>query len=385
MPHAGRHDVRQQLRVSGRVASQRRPRRPAIGAPGQQRLRGRLADARAVAIGRRSAGERQERAGGLERALAVARFQEGGAEVILRRALHARVGGRPLERQAARVPVEHGELTEQGRVVEVDDLGRPQHFGRARRLEVCLLEKRERPGRQARPRVHADELLPHERRRPRADVLQHGVGERHRSRLRDPGPAVDRRQRGLCLRVPRLEGVPERARRRGILAKEMREAEVRHGLRPEAGLDAGLGGEALQDLDGVRGPSALEQRLTEVQARQAAGAGPANGGDGPQILQLDRCGGLRELSVELGGTEIHDAKGERGGRLPARVQRGQRRLQGAGGVPVMTLVVELHRARHGVVRRPRRRRREHRERHQQRGTPAGRHQSFSLATKIWSH
>ncbi len=344
-----------------------------------------MSDEGAIAIGRRSAGERQEGARGLKRALDVARFQEGGAEVILRRAPHARVGGRPLERQAARVPVEHGELTEQRRVVEVDGLGRPQHFGRARRLEVRLIDERERSGRQARSRVHADELLPDERRRPLADFLQDRVGERHRSRLRDPGPAVDRRQGGLCLRVPRLEGVPERPRRRDILANEMREAEVSPGLRPEAGLDAGLGGESLEDLDGLRGPSALQQGLTEVEAREAAGARPANGGERFQVLQLHRCGRLRELSMELGGPEIDDTEGERGGRLPGRVERGQRRLQRAGGVPVVTLLVELRRARDGVVRRPRRRRREHREGHQQRGTPAGRHQSFSFATKIWSH
>src|SRR5439155_11723387 len=116
-----------------------------------------------------------------------------------------------------------------------------------------------------------------------------------------------------------------------------------------------------------------------------AGARPANGGERFQVLQLHRCGRLRELSMELGGPEIDDTEGERGGRLPGRVERGQRRLQRAGGVPVVTLLVELRRARDGVVRRPRRRRPEHREGHQQRGTPAGHHQSFSFATKIWSH
>src|SRR5207248_10174770 len=96
----------------------------------------------------------------------------------------------------------------------------------------------------------------------------------------------------------------------------------------------------LQRFHRFRRPAALEQRLAAVEVRQTAGAGPAGGSQRLQVRELDRPGGAGELAMQLGAAEIDDAERERGRRLPGRVERGPRRLEHAGGVAVMPLLVQ---------------------------------------------
>ena len=278
----------------------------------------------------------------------------GRAEVVVGRRLELSLGGRFLQIEHARLPVQRRQITKRGHIVEIDRLGLAEHLGVGGSLQVYLLHQLQALVGQARADVDGKKVFQHARRRAVADLLQRCVTHGHRIPLLEPGPAVDGGERQLDLRIGGVDPRPEGSRLLRVLAQEMTQTEA--GLRdsPVSRLHPGLRAEPLQVSRRFSGVAALEQHAAEIQTREPTSASAANGRQPFQIVELDRDSRFTQLAMKPGVVEIDHAERQICGRATGWIQHRQACLECAGRLLIMTPLIQRHRARYRVVRRRRR-------------------------------